>query len=970
MSLGNHTSGRRGSWASALTVVTILLVSLAGPGLAEHVEPTLLDENNPKCKDAIDDPDILELKVEPAQNGTFTDGTLTVTISNMTDERIFDWSSNIGVDGVIVKAGSTDHNFYDYRPDEETQDTNLSSSDKHEISHISFCYDTEPVSSLEKAVRNVDDRTAFSESVEADPGETVEFRITYDNTGSADATNVTITDEVPNNTTFVSCSDDCTVDGDGGPGTELTWSLGTVAPDDDPISVTFQVQVDEDLTDATTITNVASATTDEEGSIESNEVTVEVAAAPESTLDKEVRVLPDGTFMDSVDAEPGDGIEFRLTYNNTGGVDATNVTITDAVPEHSTFVSCSDDCTVDGDGSPGTTLTWELGTVSPDDEPIPVTFQVVLDETFPAGTTEIPNTATADSDEEAPTESDEVVIIVTAFPELDLLKEVDAEVAGPSQNVTYTLTFWNNGTADATNTTITEEVPTGTSFAGCSDDCTVSGRTVTWDVGIVPAGTTEEDPAGNVTLTVHVDVQEDCEICNVATIDSPDQPDGPVDSNQVCFAVGADPTSADTAGHALGLGVSVPDLGLDERFSEVNTSQEGIGQDNASAVFLALGEDDTAGLASAEVLSSTSTSVVERDPAQATTTATSTVANVSLLDGLITATTVRGVATATATGGSASTSTTGSTFEDLVVDGVAMDEVAPNTRVDLPAELFGDGSHVVLYEVDTNTSTPDAGTLVGGSYTATTNVTMIHVFLTDALPGVPGNQSAEIIVSQADAEANFPQTPLCEDEPQQAVGGHAFIAEATTDPSIAPVRAGFVSIEPTGGDESQVLESVDLADGNVTASTAETRSQGQLLEASSDATSRATVAEACLLPDANGTCLVGATGIETQVDATADAGGAVADGTTTIASLTLAGTELCPAEDICEPAPNTVIDLPGIGFVVLNEQIPSADQDGHDGLTVRAIHLVVTVPDNPSGLPAGAEVVVSESHAEALFLAS
>jgi hypothetical protein len=34
---------------------------------------------------------------------------------------------------------------------------------------------------------------------------------------------------------------------------------------------------------------------------------------------------------------------------------------------------------------------------------------------------------------------------------------------------------------------------------------------------------------------------------------------------------------------------------------------------------------------------------------------------------------------------------------------------------------------------------------------------------------------------------------------------------------------------------------------------------------------------------------------------------------------------------------------------------------------VRAIHVVVTVPNNPTGLVPGAEVIVAEAHSDALF---
>jgi hypothetical protein len=119
-----------------------LLAALTMPALGASVTPTpISDDNNPTCSDF---GDWTELKVEPPGNGDFDDGTLFVTITNFSndDPKGFDWESNIGVDAVLVKAGSDKHNLYVYDP-ESTGDTGLVPQDGqgNGISHISFCYD-------------------------------------------------------------------------------------------------------------------------------------------------------------------------------------------------------------------------------------------------------------------------------------------------------------------------------------------------------------------------------------------------------------------------------------------------------------------------------------------------------------------------------------------------------------------------------------------------------------------------------------------------------------------------------------------------------------------------------------------------------------------------------------------------------------------------------------------------------------
>jgi LPXTG-motif cell wall-anchored protein len=114
-------------------------------GASTHVSPTEVP-GNAKCPAGL-----TELKVGnggPPVDGTFTDGTLTVTIDvrDTAEGQVFDWTSNIGVDVVIVKGGPNS-NVYTYDP-ESTGDTGLhapvvSSGKFAGLSHISFCYDTE-----------------------------------------------------------------------------------------------------------------------------------------------------------------------------------------------------------------------------------------------------------------------------------------------------------------------------------------------------------------------------------------------------------------------------------------------------------------------------------------------------------------------------------------------------------------------------------------------------------------------------------------------------------------------------------------------------------------------------------------------------------------------------------------------------------------------------------------------------------
>jgi hypothetical protein len=141
--------------ALAAIIGVIIYVGFMTSAFAAKVAPEFVEgASNRTCSEFVRAGQTWkELKVDPPANGQKSDGTLTVTISNMTNTKTFDWSSNIGVDAVFVKAGSAGSYLYRYddptnasAPGEQTSDTGLTSPGEdstNQISHIAFCYDVE-----------------------------------------------------------------------------------------------------------------------------------------------------------------------------------------------------------------------------------------------------------------------------------------------------------------------------------------------------------------------------------------------------------------------------------------------------------------------------------------------------------------------------------------------------------------------------------------------------------------------------------------------------------------------------------------------------------------------------------------------------------------------------------------------------------------------------------------------------------
>jgi uncharacterized repeat protein (TIGR01451 family) len=337
--------------------------------------------------------------------------------------------------------------------------------------------------------------------ITANTGDTLEYRLTYHNSGNAPATNVVLTDPVPSFSTYVSCAGGCATAGN--PVTSVSWSLGTVAAGGNA-TVTFQVHLASVFAAGTTqVTNQATVTAADESSAQSNPVSASVTAAPSSGVTKAERnVTAAGSFAAGpIAAQPGDTLEYRLTYDNVSNANASGVVVTDPIPAGTTLVaaSCVPACTTFG--NPVTSASWTLGTVAPN-SPQAVVFRVTMSANFPAGTTVVTNQASVNATGEQPSPSNSVAASVSAQPNSAVSKaERDVTlgggfgpgpiVAGHGDVIEYQLTYTNGGNADAAGVSLTDQVPLRSTFASCTGGCSGGagpGSTVTWALGTVAHG--------------------------------------------------------------------------------------------------------------------------------------------------------------------------------------------------------------------------------------------------------------------------------------------------------------------------------------------------------------------------------------------------------------------------------------------------------------------------------------------------
>jgi uncharacterized repeat protein (TIGR01451 family) len=103
---------------------------------------------------------------------------------------------------------------------------------------------------------------------------------------------------------------------------------------------------------------------------------------------------------------------------------------------------------------------------------------------------------------------------------MKVYKSVDKTYAYPGDTLTYTISYRNYGSVNATSVTITDAIPSGLSFVSASNGGTLSGSTVTWNIGTVNGLQNQNYAAtqGSVTLRLKVNQNAAGRICNVATI--------------------------------------------------------------------------------------------------------------------------------------------------------------------------------------------------------------------------------------------------------------------------------------------------------------------------------------------------------------------------------------------------------------------------------------------------------------------
>lgn len=168
----------------------------------------------------------------------------------------------------------------------------------------------------------------------------------------------------------------------------------------------------------------------------------------------------------------------------------------------------------------------------------------------------------------------------------------------------------------------------------------------------------------------------------------------------------------------------------------------------------------------------------------------------------------------------------------------------------------------------------------------------------------------------------------------QSVGGQAYSTYVNTPlgSSAQSPLAVLPAVSGTDGAEADAEGGAMSVAGALSSDFLNSITSGEIGAAEAGAQSTASAASVNIL---NG--LITADEVVANVMSSVGQSGALSNaGGSTFTNLTVAGRSLSGDQVV---APNTNVSLPGVGYVVLNEQIPSGDGVTSSGLTVNMIHV-------------------------------
>lgn len=367
----------------------------------------------------------------------------------------------------------------------------------------------------------------------ADPGDTLTYTATLNNTGAA-VNNAVFTVRIPTHGTYVPSSlttDTGSVNDTGVP--NLSVALGTLSGGASA-TITYQVTVDGGTATGSVLSaqgtvdsdQSVAEPTDADGVDENGDqpTRITVGGTPDISetlhFEKLVKWTNDGDTSDDITA--GDTLSYLLTLSNRGNQTLTGVSFSDTIPAGLTYVGASATSSNGTITIVGDAVSGAIDSLAPN-QTVTASFNVTIDVFIPTNTT-FTNQALADSDQTDQVLSDSdgstgdvstittiaAVNGVSGAPVVDaqergalVIDEDDDGFVDPGDTLELTVITTNIGASNATNVRLAHTIPTSTTVVAGSV-ISSSGVVVTESPVSVNIG--DLAPGALVTVTFRVTV--------------------------------------------------------------------------------------------------------------------------------------------------------------------------------------------------------------------------------------------------------------------------------------------------------------------------------------------------------------------------------------------------------------------------------------------------------------------------------
>ena len=612
---------------------------------------------------------------------------------------------NNGASGTLTLEGTVD---VGQANNTITNTTSAAAGDQNDPDTVGDDY-TESVSVVNDSAL-VTVKTLASGDSTPDEGDTVTFQILVTNNGAAQATNVSLTDQLPVGLTAT--ANNGTVSQGSYNAATGVWSIGTL---NNGASATITLEGTVDVGEGgNTITNVTTAAAGDQNDPDTigDDLDEQVVVNNDASL-VTVKTLASG---DSTPTE-GDVVTFQIQVTNSGAAQATNVSLTDQLP--SGLTATVNNGTASQGSYNAATGTWSVGTLN-NGASATLTLEGTVDvgeggntitnvTTAAAGDQNDPDTIGDDLDEQVVVDNDASLVTVKTLASGD-------STPAEGDVVTFQIQVTNSGAAQATNVSLTDQLPAGLTATvnnGTASQGSYNAATGVWSIGTLNDGAT-----ATITLEGTVDAGEGGNtITNTTTAAAGDQNDPDTVGDDYTESVIVDDDASLVTVKTLVSGDSTPDEGDTVTF-QIQVTNNGAAQ-------------------------ATNVSLTDQLPAELTATANNgTVSQGSynaatgvwsvgtLNDGAVATITLEGIVNVGQGGNTITNITTAAAGDQNDPDTIGDD-------LDEQVVVNNDASLVTVKTLASSDSTPDEGDTVTFQIQVTNSGTAqaTNVSLTDQLPG-------------------------------------------------------------------------------------------------------------------------------------------------------------------------------------------------------------------------------------------